>query len=135
MTLLNKNLSGTPEEIKEALRLQEQAWNNIVSLGRSKLSWIKQPEVRRCFLDFYGRYENVIDRALEDDEESLFRLVHVLYSSSDAEGKVNLMMFNMLGAFVNKENGEARAIDVIHGAKKCIEFVESAKKYDERKKV
>ena len=128
MSIPNKDLCGDPGKIVEALELQDKAWKAIAELGRDNIPWAKKN--RKFLVAYQPGLAEIIDGAKADDESSLIRLVHGLYSANDAEGKVNEMLFNMAGAFIDKETGQGIAVKVICGSKKCLEFVEKARKYD-----
>lgn len=128
MSIPNKDLCGDPGKIAEALELQEKAWKALADLGRDKLPWATKN--RKRLVAYQPGLAKIIDGAKVDDDFSLVRLFHGLYSANDAEGKVNEMLLNMVGAFIDKETGQGIATKVIYGSKKCLEFVEKARKYD-----
>lgn len=124
--ILNQNISGTPEEVKEALDLQERAWEAVVDLGREKIPWAKENLMDRHRTAF-REFMHITDPS---NKGEVFNFFFTLYSLNDAEGRIGDMLFHMAGYFVDKDTQQAPARGVIYGAKKCLEFVKKARKYD-----
>ena len=104
--LLNKNLTGTPEEKEEALAKQAKAWERVQEVGKKlhriflandelRFRWIKKSN------SFKERFEAVGNA--KDSDTKADDLVWLVYSINDAEGRVGTMLSNMVGGWMDKE--------------------------------
>ena len=132
--LLNKNLTGTPEEKEEALAKQAKAWARVQEVGDKlhriflanhnlRMRWIKQ------VTNFQKRFEEVGNAQDADAKaEAILKLVWVVYGINDAEGRVGSMLSNMTGSWVNPK-GQAKASSVIYGSNVTIASMGDAERF------
>ena len=132
--LLNKNLTGTPEEKEEALAKQAKAWARVQEVGDKlhriflanhnlRMRWIKQ------VTNFQKRFEEVGNAQDADAKaEAILKLVWVVYGINDAEGRVGSMLSNMAGGWVDKQ-GQAKASSVIYGSNVTIASMGDAERF------
>ena len=132
--LLNKHLTGTPEEKEEALAKQAKAWERVQEVGKNlhriflandelRLRWIK------CTPAFKDRFE-AVGKAQDADTkaDALCHLVWLVYSINDAEGRVGTMLSNMVGGWRDKE-GRAKASSVIYGSNVTLSSMDDAERF------
>lgn len=132
--LLNKNLTGTPEEKEEALAKQAKAWARVQEVGDKlhriflanhnlRMRWIKQ------VTNFQKRFEEVGNaQDANAKAEAILKLVWMVYGINDAEGRIGSMLSNMTGSWVNKQ-GQAKASSVIYGSNVTIASMEDAERF------
>ena len=133
--LLNKNLIGTPEEKEEALAKQAKAWARVQEVGKKlhriflandelRLKWI-----RRSTTGYFKECFEAVGNATDADAEAdaLCKLVLLVYSINDAEGRVSSMLSNMAGGWVDKE-GRAKASSVIYGSNVTLSSMDEAER-------